>query len=273
MVYTQTLLIKLRMLKRFFKLFALPPGCLYLGPWVVPAIMAAGQIVSTALQNRSARKNTELMNKYNSPANQMKRYSQAGLNPNLIYGQGTPGNQSAPTPVASYAGALEALPVYNQTRMVDAQVSAKNAETVKKQTEVEVAKVQKRLLEANPLLNNEGFLATLEILKSTAQMKTNESTISNLQTAALTKISGRQRNEDGVPTYYTQAAEKVLTEVDLLVQKFHLQETDLKIKAQILSGEEFRNAILEVQKRFMVDFDLSPQNWMQFVTILLQRAF
>lgn len=33
-----------------------------------------------------------LQNRYNTPANQMKRFKEAGLNPNLVYGQGTPGN-------------------------------------------------------------------------------------------------------------------------------------------------------------------------------------
>lgn len=36
------------------------------------------------------------MNLYNSPEMQMQRFKDAGLNPNLIYGQGTPGNQSSP---------------------------------------------------------------------------------------------------------------------------------------------------------------------------------
>lgn len=35
-------------------------------------------------------------NEYNSPQAQMKRFEQAGLNPNLIYGQGTSGNSSSP---------------------------------------------------------------------------------------------------------------------------------------------------------------------------------
>lgn len=40
-------------------------------------------------------KNVEMwnmQNEYNSPKNQMKRFSDAGLNPNLMYGKGTPGN-------------------------------------------------------------------------------------------------------------------------------------------------------------------------------------
>lgn len=35
-----------------------------------------------------------MQNEYNSPASQMKRYKEAGLNPNLIYGQGQPGMAS-----------------------------------------------------------------------------------------------------------------------------------------------------------------------------------
>lgn len=65
------------------------------------------------------------MNAYNSPKAQMQRYKEAGLNPNLIYGQGTPGNQtlvgrySAPdvkaAPRVDYLGmVLQALQGYQQ---------------------------------------------------------------------------------------------------------------------------------------------------------------
>lgn len=37
-----------------------------------------------------------MQNEYNTPANQMKRYAEAGLNPFLIYGQGNAGNASSP---------------------------------------------------------------------------------------------------------------------------------------------------------------------------------
>lgn len=46
-----------------------------------------------------------LANKYNSPLEQMRRYKAAGLNPNLIYGQGNSGN------------APNSLPSYNTPRM------------------------------------------------------------------------------------------------------------------------------------------------------------
>lgn len=73
-----------------------------------------GSIVQNAIDSRQQRKNIDLQNKqnkvladyqynkdvefwnkqnaYNSPVEQMKRFKEAGLNPNLIFSQGTPGN-------------------------------------------------------------------------------------------------------------------------------------------------------------------------------------
>lgn len=67
--------------------------------------MASG-ILGTLLTNRANKRMADtafqrnvqmwnMQNAYNSPAAQMARFKQAGLNPNLIYGQGTPGNSSA----------------------------------------------------------------------------------------------------------------------------------------------------------------------------------
>jgi hypothetical protein len=67
------------------------------------AINAAATIGSTLLANRSNKKlaqysfnkNLEmwkLQNEYNSPKQQMARYNEAGLNPNLMYDKGTSGN-------------------------------------------------------------------------------------------------------------------------------------------------------------------------------------
>lgn len=38
---------------------------------------------------------------YNTPANQMARFKAAGLNPNLIYGQGNPGNAASPVELSA----------------------------------------------------------------------------------------------------------------------------------------------------------------------------
>lgn len=49
-----------------------------------------------ALQRKDALEFWNIQNRYNSPEAQMARFKNAGLNPNLIYGQGNSGNSSAP---------------------------------------------------------------------------------------------------------------------------------------------------------------------------------
>lgn len=62
----------------------------------------ANQEYAKGMYNRTRRDNIEfwnMNNQYNSPAAQMGRFKDAGLNPNLVYGQGTSGNSSPiPTP-------------------------------------------------------------------------------------------------------------------------------------------------------------------------------
>lgn len=66
-------------------------------------------------------------NAYNSPLAQMERYKQAGLNPNLIYGQGSPGN--SPNTLPQYQA-----PTYhaNYKAPVDISQAAKDAIDMKR---------------------------------------------------------------------------------------------------------------------------------------------
>ena len=82
------------------------------------------------MQNRQAMRNWERMNEYNSPKNQMKRFQEAGLNPHLIYGQGTAGNassapsQTAPPPVdISAFGNM--IKTYLELKSMDKDIEAK----------------------------------------------------------------------------------------------------------------------------------------------------
>lgn len=64
----------------------------------------------------------KMQNEYNSPQSQMQRFKEAGLNPNLIYGQGTSGNASS----APY-----------QTSRVEAPHFGKSAEALAKVFNIE----------------------------------------------------------------------------------------------------------------------------------------
>lgn len=126
-----------------------------------PLIGAGASLVGGAIEsigagarNRKQRKFTEMMysrqvadaerfwnmqNEYNLPSNQMARLKAAGLNPNLVYGNGadaTAGSISTPSP-QSYnpentfsavgRGLSSGLAEYNATRLADAEVQLKRA--------------------------------------------------------------------------------------------------------------------------------------------------
>ncbi|QCS37382.1 DNA pilot protein [Tortoise microvirus 96] len=69
---------------------------------------------------------------YNSPLNQLKRYQEAGLNPNLIYGQMNEGNaSSAPqmsTPTSGRVSPIDLLGQYSQIQNLQADMEVKQAQ-------------------------------------------------------------------------------------------------------------------------------------------------
>lgn len=66
-------------------------------------------------QNEYNLKMWHLQNEYNKPVNQMKRFQEAGLNPNLIYSQGNAGNAGAVASSASAGGLSQALGTVSKT--------------------------------------------------------------------------------------------------------------------------------------------------------------
>lgn len=71
-------------------------GSVALAPLTGGASLAAMPLAQSMLQAGLNNTSQDRQNKYNSPASQMERYRAAGLNPNLIYGQGNSGNQASP---------------------------------------------------------------------------------------------------------------------------------------------------------------------------------
>ena len=104
-----------------------------------------GQMDLAKYQNEQNIKMWNMNNEYNTPAMQMQRMQEAGLNPNLMYGQGTTGNaSSAPDtmtpqmtkPDLSYqyvadAGKSvgDAVQSYIQAQMADASIKKIDADT------------------------------------------------------------------------------------------------------------------------------------------------
>lgn len=233
--------------------------------WVVPAAIAAGgALINHFAQNNAYRKDMRRLreqNLYNSPESQMQRYQAAGLNPNLVYTQGNPGNQSQMVsyPEASAHIGTDAAASYNQSSMQQSQVAATKAQTVRTGVLTEVAKLQAEVLRRNPYLNDAAFNAIVDGLISAAKIKQSDVHL--------------KANEE----FYSDATKQTLSskmfrELELLEQRFKLGELDQKIKARVLESMEFRNAILEVQKKFAADGEIGPNQILEFVRLLLNKA-
>lgn len=247
----------------------------WIGAAIAGAVALGGALINNAAQKKENRRvaqfqhdaNKELLKEqlaYDTPKNQMSRFREAGLNEHLIYGQGNPGNQGSPLkypelkPAQMNMGVADAVQAFNQTRLAESQVQATNATVRQKTALTELNKMQTKVLEANPALNTEGFKAILDSLKSTAEIKASESRIMSNK-AWQEEASGGHK----VNTIYR--------ELLLLEQKYKLGDIDQSIKGQVLQSKEFQNSILEIQKKFLEDGDVSPGQILQFIQMLLLK--
>lgn len=252
--------------------------------WIPLAIAAAGAITSRIAAERQAKHNRRLAEfqadanqsylnqqlNYNTPQAQMSRYQQAGLNPNLVYGQGTPGNQSAPLsypdikPADMQSGLQNLMPLLNQSLMTQSQTQAIDAKTRQTYVLTQLNKLQQRVLERNPLLDAGAFNAIIDSLKSSAEIKASQSSILS------TESMGKNLE---MPSGLKAGEEMILRELDLLEQRFRLGSLDAKIKAEVLNSKEFQNVLLEIQTKWMTDAKVTPQHILQFIQLFLMKVF
>lgn len=261
-----------------------------LGAWVLPAAIAAGTLAVNYLSARKQAKenrkfaeyqnlvNSQMLdkaNEYNTPQSQMARYQTAGLNPNLIYGQGTPGNQSSAQTSADFKPAEwqgianNVAPILNQSLMTQSQTAAIDAGTRQKYVLTRLNELQAQVLARNPLLQDSGFTAIMESLKSSAEIKASESGIKKTQADWFTGEKTMKIN--GIDMHGPAGVLKMETELNSLIERFHLQQADQKIKSQILQSKEFQNTLLEIQTKWMKDAEITPQHILQFIQMFLLK--
>lgn len=201
---------------------------------------------------------------YNTPASQMGRFLDAGLNPNLVYGQGSPGNMESPPRYpdirpADYQSMFVGLGTQiQQARLLGAQTNLTNQKVDESGVKQDLMKAQKNLVNANPYLNSSYVSAMVMNLQAIAKLKEQESSF----------MLGTYQ-KDGI---YTQVGfAKMQKEMDLLFQRFNLSQADQQIKAKVLESKEFQNALQEIQVQWMKDADITPQHIYQGILLLLSR--
>lgn len=151
-------------------------------------------------QNKElAQQNFDMLNKYNTPSAQMARFSDAGLNPNLIYGQGNSGNASPPsTPNLQSAQYKENLVPLNLqipdmiAMYQNYEVKQAGLDRTKTQTELLNQKVRTEAVDRmNKLLHGETGKFNLDLAKElrkyNVDIRSNEATQSGLKAKMLAK--------------------------------------------------------------------------------------
>ncbi|UPW40777.1 DNA pilot protein [Sigmofec virus UA08Rod_6997] len=104
-------------------------------------------------------------NEYNKPVNQMKRLSEAGLNPNLVYGSGastlsaTAGHISRDniTPSSGRLDVIEKMSMLNAMRQQEANIDGTRANTNLVNTNIDIQKAQldiKRAIASSEIRRN-----------------------------------------------------------------------------------------------------------------------
>lgn len=251
--------------------------------WLVPAVIGAGTLLanwaSARRQSKENRKfaeyqnlvNSQMLDKqlaYDTPKNQMARFQDAGLNPNLIYGQGSPGNQGSPQQsaefkVPDYQQVTSSLgPLLNQSLMTQSQVQATDARTRQTGVLTQLNELQVRVLERNPLLDAGAYNAIIQSLKSAAEIKASESHILDTKSVGLNMV---------LPNGMKVGEQMIIKELELLEQRYNLGTLDQKIKAEVLQSKDFQNAILEIQKKWMTNAEITPQHIYQFIQLFLMK--
>ncbi len=124
------------------------------------AVNSAGNIISQLLANHQNEKLAEKQNQwnlqqwqreneYNTPANQVARLKEAGINPDMYYGQNGLMNESAPSPTIERATMYpfqadfdlgSAVQSYWQSQIAQAQVKNMNADVALKEQQISESK-------------------------------------------------------------------------------------------------------------------------------------
>lgn len=257
-------------------------------PLIAAGVSAIGGLIGQGMQKRANMKLAQFQAtanekylqsqlQYNTPANQMARYQQAGLNPHLIYGQGSPGNQNAPLnypdiKTTDMQSALASLvPAFSNAMMTQSQVQSIDAKTRQTYVLTALNKLQASVLARNPLLDAGAYNAIIDGLKSSAEIKAADASI---KTQTEEWWSGRKSFKvDGVEMHGPAGILKMETELKLLEQKYNLGTADQKIKAEVINSKGFQNDLLEIQTKWMKDGEITPQHILQFIQLLLLKLF
>lgn len=218
---------------------------------------------------------------YDSPASQMARYKQAGLNPHLIYGQGSSGNMGSPISVGSLPPASlqppdASYPDIFGDYLQAGQTMAQTGLTVEKREESQVKQslmqAQETLVRANPHLDPVRVNALRVQFQALADIKAQERDylLQTPEERAKNKSQGYAKMDADIQAIWDKSALDSARRSEI-TKGLDVKDADLAIKAEILKSEQFKNAILEKSKEWLVDGNIGPAQIMSALMMLFGK--
>lgn len=252
---------------------------------IAPAVLAAliglgGTVANYIGARRGQKKQLEAQQEalavqrdYDRPVMQMARFQEAGLNPNLVYSQGSAGNQSRPMEVPNYqepattqfgSQAADLVLKYQQAKLMESQRDLTDNRVIESTIRRDLMGAQRDLVKANPYMRKEYVDSMVRNLKGIADLKEQEAGF-------------RKETVGGYvgDTEYMVPVERgyaiMQQEFDRVVQRFKLETLDQKMKAELIQGKGFQNALSEIQMKWMKNAEITPQHIYLFIQMLLSK--
>ena len=235
-------------------------------------IGAGANTISTISTNNAQRRWNEAMynrqredaladwartNQYNSPLAQMQRFKEAGLNPNLIYGQT---NMAQPVRSTDAKSWNPQAPAFNLGQIVDQYLQAKQAGA-----SIDIMKEQKENLQASTegkLIDNLRNAKGLSFIEPMAQAKLEGALQDNKYKGALTTLTLDRNEREAIKlSNDRQKTAQDIIESKQRVTKSQQEVRNLQETNNILKQTGVLRKLEAMQKSMGLDDDYTQTEW------------
>lgn len=240
---------------------------------LITGIIGAGaNTISTLSTNNAQRRWNEAMynrqredaladwartNQYNSPLAQMQRFKEAGLNPNLIYGQT---NMAQPVRSTDAKSWNPQAPAFNLGQIVDQYLQAKQAGA-----SIDIMKEQKENLKASTegkLIENLRNAKGLSFIEPMAQAKLEGALQDNKYKGALTTLTLDRNEREAIKlSNDRQKTAQEIIESKQRVTKSQQEVRNLQETNNILKQTGVLRKLEAMQKSMGLDDDYTQTEW------------
>lgn len=187
-------------------------------------IGAGGNIITALINARENKKLWNLQNEYNTPLQQMNRYRAAGINPNMIYGNGSSsaGNAGAIAPFhAEPVGKVDLLGMANAISTIkntDANARKAEAEAIGAELENSLRSTQLQYYGSNLDLQNRLAQARLNYITGQTSLQQYQREVMQAQAQNLIESSlyTKQNREVFQPTLLSLRSQEVANSIQRL---------------------------------------------------------